>query len=103
MSLTKIAICMGSQSDWPTMKEGVAILDSLDLTCDIRIISAHRTPDRLATFARNAADEGFEVISQLAGGNLSDQLRTQRLKKRKLALKDEITRLHGKLLPDIIA
>ena len=44
-----------------------------------------------------------EVISQLAGGNLSDQLRTQRLKKRKLALKDEITRLHGKLLPDIIA
>ena len=44
-----------------------------------------------------------EVIGQLAGGNLSDQLRTQRLKKRKLALKDEITRLHGKLLPDIIA
>ena len=44
-----------------------------------------------------------EVISQLAGGDLSDQLRTQRLKKRKLALKDEITRLHGKLLPDIIA
>ena len=44
-----------------------------------------------------------EVISQLASGNLSDQLRTQRLKKQKLALKDEITRLHGKLLPDIIA
>ena len=58
MSRTKIAICMGSQSDWQTMKESVAILDSLDVACDIRIISAHRTPDRLATFARNAADEG---------------------------------------------
>jgi hypothetical protein len=44
-----------------------------------------------------------EVISQLASGNLSDQLQIQRLKKRKLVLKDEITHLHGKLLPDIIA
>ena len=44
-----------------------------------------------------------EVISQLASGNLSDQLQIQRLKKRKLVLKDEIARLHGKLLPDIIA
>ena len=68
MSRTKIAICMGSQSDWQTMKESVAILDSLDVACDIRIISAHRTPDRLATFARNAADEGFEVIIAGAGG-----------------------------------
>ena len=59
---------MGSQSDWPTMKEGVAILDSLDVSCDVRIISAHRTPDRLATFATNAADEGFELIIAGAGG-----------------------------------
>lgn len=44
-----------------------------------------------------------EVISQLASGNLSDQLQIQRLKKRKLVLKDEIACLHGKLLPDIIA
>ncbi len=44
-----------------------------------------------------------EVISQLASGNLSDQLQIQRLKKRKLVLKDEIARLHGRLLPDIIA
>ena len=50
------------------MKESVAILDSLDVACDIHIISAHRTPDRLATFARNAADEGFEVIIAGAGG-----------------------------------
>ena len=68
MSRTKIAICMGSQSDWPIMKEGVAILDSLDVNCDVRIISAHRTPDRLANFARTATDEGFEVIIAGAGG-----------------------------------
>ena len=68
MSRTKIAVCMGSQSDWPTMKEGVAILDNLDVTCDVRIISAHRTPDRLASFATHAAHEGFEVIIAGAGG-----------------------------------
>ena len=68
MSNIKIAICMGSQSDWPTMKEGVAILDSLDMSCDVRIISAHRTPDRLADFAKTAAKQGFEVIIAGAGG-----------------------------------
>ena len=68
MSNIKIAICMGSQSDWPTMKEGVAILDSLDVSCDVRIISAHRTPDRLADFAKTAAEQGFEVIIAGAGG-----------------------------------
>ena len=68
MSATKIAICMGSQSDWPTMKEAAAILDSLDVPCDIRIISAHRTPDRLAEFARTAEAEGFEIIIAGAGG-----------------------------------
>ena len=68
MSNIKIAICMGSQSDWPTMKEGVAILDSLDVSCDVRIISAHRTPDRLADFAKTAEEQGFEVIIAGAGG-----------------------------------
>jgi 5-(carboxyamino)imidazole ribonucleotide mutase len=68
MSKIKIAICMGSQSDWPTMKEGVAILDILDVSCDVRIISAHRTPDRLADFAKTAAEQGFEVIIAGAGG-----------------------------------
>ena len=68
MSATKIAICMGSQSDWPTMKEAAAILDSLDVPCDIRIISAHRTPDRLAEFARTAEEQGFEIIIAGAGG-----------------------------------
>ena len=69
MSATKIAICMGSQSDWPTMKEAAAILDSLDVPCDIRIISAHRTPDRLAEFARTAEAQGFEIIIAGAGGS----------------------------------
>jgi 5-(carboxyamino)imidazole ribonucleotide mutase len=68
MSATKIAICMGSQSDWPTMKEAAAILDSLDVPCDIRIISAHRTPDRLAEFAHTAEEQGFEIIIAGAGG-----------------------------------
>ena len=68
MSNIKIAICMGSQSDWPTMKEGVAILDSLDVSCDVRIISAHRTPDRLSNFAKTAVEQGFEVIIAGAGG-----------------------------------
>ena len=68
MSATKIAICMGSRSDWPTMKEAAAILDSLDVPCDIRIISAHRTPDRLAEFARTAEAQGFEIIIAGAGG-----------------------------------
>ena len=68
MSATKIAICMGSQSDWPTMKEAADILDSLDVPCDIRIISAHRTPDRLAEFAHTAEAQGFEIIIAGAGG-----------------------------------
>ena len=68
MSAIKIAICMGSQSDWPTMKEAAAILDSLHVPCDIRIISAHRTPDRLAEFARTAELQGFEIIIAGAGG-----------------------------------
>ena len=68
MSAIKIAICMGSQSDWPTMKEATDILDSLDVPCDIRIISAHRTPDRLAEFARTAEVQGFEIIIAGAGG-----------------------------------
>ncbi len=68
MSATKIAICMGRQSDWPTMKEAATILDSLDVPCDIRIISAHRTPDRLAEFARTAEAQGFEIIIAGAGG-----------------------------------
>ena len=66
--LAKIAICMGSQSDWQTMRHAKEVLESLEIACDCRIISAHRTPDRLASFASTAADEGFDVIIAGAGG-----------------------------------
>ncbi len=59
---------MGSQSDWPTMKQAADILETLHTSCTVRIISAHRTPDRLADFARTAADNGIEVIIAGAGG-----------------------------------
>ena len=64
----KIMICMGSQSDWPTMSAAKDILDQLDVACDVRIISAHRTPDRLTSFAKSAADNGVQVIIAGAGG-----------------------------------
>jgi 5-(carboxyamino)imidazole ribonucleotide mutase len=64
----KIALVMGSQSDWPTMRRAAEVLDKLDVPYDARIVSAHRTPDRLAAFAKGAADEGFKVIIAGAGG-----------------------------------
>src|SRR5919112_2735669 len=63
-----VAIVMGSQSDWPTMKRAADALDALAVPYEARIVSAHRTPDRLAKFAKGAADEGFKVIVAGAGG-----------------------------------
>ena len=63
-----VAIIMGSQSDWETMKNAADTLEALDITYDARIISAHRTPDRLMSFAKGARDEGFKVIIAGAGG-----------------------------------
>jgi 5-(carboxyamino)imidazole ribonucleotide mutase len=59
---------MGSQSDWPTMKRAADVLDQLGVAHDVRIVSAHRTPDRLVEFAKGAADAGFKVIIAGAGG-----------------------------------
>lgn len=59
---------MGSQSDWPTMQRAAAVLDQLGIAHDDRIVSAHRTPDRLHAFGKGAADEGFQVIIAGAGG-----------------------------------
>lgn len=64
----KVAIVMGSQSDWPTMEKAAEVLADLDVAHDIRIVSAHRTPDRMYKFATGAADEGFDVIIAGAGG-----------------------------------
>src|SRR5688572_16382696 len=64
----KVAIVMGSQSDWPTMRRAAEALDQLDVAYEARIVSAHRTPDRLSAFAKGAAGEGFKVIIAGAGG-----------------------------------
>ena len=65
---TDVAIIMGSRSDWPTMKRAAAILDELGIGYDARVVSAHRTPQRLYDFARSARDAGFKVIIAGAGG-----------------------------------
>ncbi|MCA1492408.1 MULTISPECIES: 5-(carboxyamino)imidazole ribonucleotide mutase [Sinorhizobium/Ensifer group] len=59
---------MGSQSDWETMKNAADTLEALDIAYEARIVSAHRTPDRLVRFAKGARDEGFKVIIAGAGG-----------------------------------
>jgi len=63
-----VAIVMGSQSDWPTMQRAADMLDKLGVAYEARIVSAHRTPDRLVSFAKGAAGEGFKVIVAGAGG-----------------------------------
>ena len=63
-----VAIVMGSQSDWSTMQRAADALDALGVAYEARIVSAHRTPDRLAAFAKGAADAGFKVIVAGAGG-----------------------------------
>lgn len=64
----KIGIIMGSQSDWPTMKEAADILDQLGISYETKIVSAHRTPDRLWEYGKTAADRGLQVIIAGAGG-----------------------------------
>ena len=63
-----VAIIMGSQSDWPVMRVTAQVLDELGVAYDARVISAHRTPDRLYAFAKSAKDSGFKVIVAGAGG-----------------------------------
>ena len=64
----KVAIVMGSQSDWPTMQCAAEVLDELEVAYEARIVSAHRTPDRMTAFAKGAEGEGFDVIIAGAGG-----------------------------------
>ena len=63
-----VAIIMGSQSDWPTMRHAAEMLEALGIGYDKRIVSAHRTPERLYAFAKGAKAEGFKVIIAGAGG-----------------------------------
>ncbi|WP_292289251.1 5-(carboxyamino)imidazole ribonucleotide mutase [Marivita sp.] len=64
----KVGIIMGSQSDWPTMKEASDMLDALDVPYEAKIVSAHRTPDRLWDYGKTAVDRGLQVIIAGAGG-----------------------------------
>ena len=64
----KVGIIMGSQSDWPTLKEAAEILDELGVTYEAKIVSAHRTPDRLWDYGKTAVSRGLQVIIAGAGG-----------------------------------
>jgi 5-(carboxyamino)imidazole ribonucleotide mutase len=60
--MPKIAVVMGSDSDYEVVKKGTELLKQFDVSCEMRVISAHRTPHEAADFARNAEDNGIEVI-----------------------------------------
>ena len=64
----QVGIIMGSQSDWPTMKEAADVLDELGVAYEARIVSAHRTPDRLWDYGKGAVAAGLKVIIAGAGG-----------------------------------
>lgn len=63
-----VGIIMGSQSDWPTMIEAAQMLDALGISYEKKIVSAHRTPDRLWSYGKSAVDRGLQVIIAGAGG-----------------------------------
>jgi 5-(carboxyamino)imidazole ribonucleotide mutase len=68
MSAPRVAVIMGSQSDWDTMRHAAETLAALAIPHDVRIVSAHRTPDRMYAFAKGAEAEGFQVVIAGAGG-----------------------------------
>jgi 5-(carboxyamino)imidazole ribonucleotide mutase len=67
-SRINVGIIMGSQSDWATLKAAAAILDELGVAHETAIVSAHRTPDRMAAYAKSAGERGLKVIIAGAGG-----------------------------------
>ena len=66
--IPSVSVIMGSDSDWKTMKHAVQILEQLAITFEIKIVSAHRTPDRLYSFAKKAEEKGIKIIIAAAGG-----------------------------------
>jgi len=68
MTAPQIGLIMGSQSDWPTLRAASEILDKLGVAYETKIVSAHRTPDRMADYAKSAAGRGLKVIIAAAGG-----------------------------------
>ena len=69
MKKPKISIIMGSKSDWPTMQHTSEVLNELDIEHDVKVVSAHRTPDLLYSFAESARKKGIEIIIAGAGGS----------------------------------
>ena len=68
MNSTPIAIVMGSKSDWPTMCAASDVLSQFDVDFHVEVVSAHRTPDKMITFAKSARDNGYKIIIAGAGG-----------------------------------
>ena len=68
MSAAKVAVVMGSDSDWPTMSHATAVLKEAGVDVTSEVVSAHRTPEKMMEFARTARDRGFDVIIAGAGG-----------------------------------
>jgi 5-(carboxyamino)imidazole ribonucleotide mutase len=68
MTTPQVGIIMGSQSDWTTMRVAAAVLDALEITHECRIVSAHRTPERLYSYAKGAAGRGLKILIAGAGG-----------------------------------
>ncbi|MDH3213141.1 MAG: 5-(carboxyamino)imidazole ribonucleotide mutase [Myxococcales bacterium] len=68
MTRPRVSIIMGSASDWETMRPAEETLESLGIKCDTRVMSAHRTPDRLTAYIARAEEEGIEVVIAGAGG-----------------------------------
>ncbi|MEO8503259.1 MAG: 5-(carboxyamino)imidazole ribonucleotide mutase [Acidobacteriota bacterium] len=68
MSNPRVGILMGSDSDWPVMKEAADMLDRFDVACEVRVISAHRRPDDCAEYAKSATARGLQVLIGGAGG-----------------------------------
>ncbi len=66
--MAEVGIIMGSQSDWPTMKQAASLLDELGVAYETKIVSAHRTPDRLWAYGQTAVERGLKVIIAGAGG-----------------------------------
>jgi len=68
MTAPRIGLIMGSQSDWPTLRVAAEMLDTLGIAHESKIVSAHRTPDRMSEYAKSAAGRGLKVIIAAAGG-----------------------------------
>jgi len=68
MTELKVGVVMGSQSDWPVMEHAVRLLEALGVPCEVRVVSAHRTPDLLFEYAENARRNGLACIIAGAGG-----------------------------------